>query len=295
MTRREWDIISPDSLAFGRTLTFITRTMCAQLARRPAPVGPLDLQAIIAKPFFDFFPTFGEGTQGGGHAEQFKPTVPFPKFGSGIIPHGAFGFYPITPADSSVYILCMNPSSQGNGMSKSNSIIAIYPSHMDAAAAIKELQHSGFDMERLSIVGRDYPTDEHVVGYYNIGDRMKAWGKAGAFWGGLGGILFGSVFFWIPGVGPLLVAGPLVDRMTIGALEGAVVVGGLSAIGAGLNSPGVPRGSIVPYETTLKTGKSVLIVHGVQGDTTDTKEILGRTMPERVEHLPEGPAEGSES
>ena len=65
-------------------------------------------------------------------------------------------------------------------------------------------------MKKLSIVGKDYHTDEHVVGYYNAGDRMMYWGKLGAFWGGLWGMRFGSAFFFVPGVGPLLVAGPLV-------------------------------------------------------------------------------------
>jgi uncharacterized membrane protein len=86
-------------------------------------------------------------------------------------------------------------------MNKNNSIVAVYPSHTAAEAAIKELQQSGFDMKKLSIVGRDYHTDEHVVGYYNAGDRMKVWGKTGAFWGGLWGLLFGSAFFWVPGLG----------------------------------------------------------------------------------------------
>ena len=49
------------------------------------------------------------------------------------------------------------------------SIVAIYPSHMAAERAVKELQQSGFDMKKLSIVGRDFHTDEHVVGYYNSG------------------------------------------------------------------------------------------------------------------------------
>ena len=88
----------------------------------------------------------------------------------------------------------------------------------------------GLRYEKLSIVGRDYHTDEHVVGYYNANDRMKAWGRNGAFWGGIWGLLFGSAFFAIPGLGPLLVAGPLVAWI-VGALEGAVVVGGLSVIG----------------------------------------------------------------
>ena len=167
-------------------------------------------------------------------------------------------------------------------MSKNNSIVATYLSHTVAEAAIKELQQAGFDMKKLSIVGRDYHTDEHVIGYYNVGDRMKVWGKTGAFWGGLWGFLVGSAFFWIPGVGPLLVGGPLVGWI-VGALEGAIVVGGLSALGAGLYGLGIPEDSILRYETALKTGKFVLIVHGSIEDTTHAKEILNHTEPETLE------------
>jgi hypothetical protein len=84
-------------------------------------------------------------------------------------------------------------------MSNNNSVVAIFKSHIEAEAAVKELQHSGFDMKKLSIVGRDYHTDENVVGYYNAGDRMKYWGKLGAFWGGFWGLLFGSAFFYATG------------------------------------------------------------------------------------------------
>jgi len=41
-------------------------------------------------------------------------------------------------------------------------------------------------MRALSIVGKESHTDEHVVGYYNTGDRMKYWGKTGAFWEAFG-------------------------------------------------------------------------------------------------------------
>jgi hypothetical protein len=166
-----------------------------------------------------------------------------------------------------------------NMMNKDNAIVAIYKSHAEAEAAVKELQRSGFDMKKLSIVGRDYHTDENVVGYYNAGDRMKYWGKAGAFWGGIWGLLFGSAFFFIPGVGPLLVAGPLVAWI-VGALEGAVVVGGLSAIGAGLYSLGIPKDSVLQYETAVKTGKFILIAHGSPDETARAQEIIHRTSPE---------------
>jgi len=60
-------------------------------------------------------------------------------------------------------------------MTENNAVVAIYKSHPEAEAAIKELQQSGFDMKQLSIVGRDYHTDENVIGYYTTGDRMKYW------------------------------------------------------------------------------------------------------------------------
>ena len=94
-------------------------------------------------------------------------------------------------------------------MSENNSVVAIFGTHNQAEDAVRDLQKDGFDMKKLSIVGRDYHTDEHVVGYYNAGDRVMYWGTLGAFWGGLWGILFGSAFFLVPGIGPLLVAGPL--------------------------------------------------------------------------------------
>jgi len=88
--------------------------------------------------------------------------------------------------------------------------VAIYDTHSQAKEAIKELQKSEFDMMKLSIVGKGYHTKENVVGYYTTSNRMKSWSKSGAFWGGIWGLLFGAAFFAAPGIGPVLIAGPLV-------------------------------------------------------------------------------------
>ena len=154
-----------------------------------------------------------------------------------------------------------------------NSIVAIYNNHTEAEEAIKELQKSGFDMKKLSIVGKDYHTEEHVVGYYNMGDRMKSWGKWGAFWGWVWGVLFGSAFFIVPGIGPIVAAGPLVGWI-VGALESAVVVGGLTALGAGLISIGIPKDSILKYETALKADKFVVVAHGSAEEIDKAKKII---------------------
>ena len=167
-------------------------------------------------------------------------------------------------------------------MSEQNSVVAIYGTHTGAEEAVKELQRAGIDMHSLSIIGRDYHTDENVVGYYDTGDRMKYWGKVGAFWGGFWGLLFGSAFFAIPGLGPVLVAGPLVAWI-VGALEGAVVVGGLSAVGAGLFSLGIPKDSVLAYETALKADGFLVTAHGPAEEIARAKTILGTTNATRVD------------
>ncbi|MGA9424502.1 MAG: general stress protein, partial [Terracidiphilus sp.] len=161
-------------------------------------------------------------------------------------------------------------------MNITNSVVAIYDTHEQAEHAVKELQQAGVDMKSLSIAARDTHTDEHVVGYYNAGDRMKYWGKVGAFWGGFWGLLFGSALFAVPGIGPILVAGPLVAWIVAG-LEGAAVVGGVSAVGAGLVSIGIPKDSVLKYDVALKTDKFLLVVHGTPDDVNKAKDIIAGT------------------
>ena len=157
-----------------------------------------------------------------------------------------------------------------------NSVVAVFTQHSGAENAIKALKDDRFDVKKLSIVGSDYRSNEDVVGFYNTGDRMMYWGKTGAFWGGLWGMLFGAAFLVIPGIGPIIAAGPVVTWI-IGALEGAIMVGGISALGAGLFSLGIPKDSVVKYETSLKAGKFLLIAHGTAAEVAKAKDIIAGT------------------
>jgi hypothetical protein len=175
-------------------------------------------------------------------------------------------------------------------MPKIASVVAIYNTHPEAEAAVLAFQSSGFDMKKLSIAGKDYHSEDHVIGFYNAGDRMKFWGKRGAFWGGLWGLLLGSALFAIPGFGQVMVLGPLVGWI-VGAMGEAVVVGGLSALGAGLYSIGIPRDSVVRYETAIKADHFVVVAHGNSDEVAAAKRILDRTNPVSIEeHGESGPA-----
>lgn len=79
----------------------------------------------------------------------------------------------------------------------------------------------------------------------------------------------------------MLVAGPLVAWI-VGALEGAAVVGGVSAIGAGLIGIGIPKDSVVQYELAIKTDKFLLMVHGTAPDVEKARSIIASTRPMNV-------------
>ncbi len=158
-------------------------------------------------------------------------------------------------------------------MSKENSPVYIFNTHVEAEEAIHALSRAGFDVKKLSLVGKGYHTEEHPVGFYTAGDRIKSWGSAGAFWGGIWGLLLAPAVFFLPGLGLLAMAGPVVATL-VGALEGAVVVGGLSALGAALTQIGIPKDQVIKYETALKVDKYVLMVHGNAEDLAKVSSVL---------------------
>jgi len=163
-----------------------------------------------------------------------------------------------------------------------DTVLAIYPTQAEAQEAVRTLQHASFDMRNLSIIGRDYHTEQDILGYYNSGDRIRFWGKLGAFWGGLSGLLLGSAFLFIPVVGHVVVLGPLVSWIANG-LGGALLGGGLSAFGAALYSIGIPKDSILAYETALKADRFLLIAHGTADEVERARAILINTLPERLD------------
>jgi len=161
-------------------------------------------------------------------------------------------------------------------MENDHSPFYIFNTHVEAEQAIQSLSRAGFDMKKLSLVGKGYHTEEHPIGFYTTGDRIKTWGGMGAFWGGIWGLLFAPAVFFFPGLGLMAMAGPIVAALVSG-LEGAVVVGGISALGAALTQIGVPKDQVIKYETALKVDKYVLLVHGSADEVAKVHTVLANT------------------
>jgi hypothetical protein len=106
---------------------------------------------------------------------------------------------------------------------------------------------------------------------------VKYWGKLGAFWGTIFGILLAPAFFWIPGIGPILTGG-FIGSILMGTVEGAAVGaavgGGTSALAAALAGAGIPKDSVIRYEADVKANKFVLIAAGTAAEVERARAIL---------------------
>jgi hypothetical protein len=171
---------------------------------------------------------------------------------------------------------------KGLKMENPETSIAVFEDHNGAENAVKKLTAGGFAMKQLTVIGKGYHTEENVVGFYNTGDRVKFWGKRGAFWGGLWGLFFGGLFMSIPVVGHVIILGYLAS-MVFSGVETAIVAGGLSALGAAMFSIGIPKDSVIQYETALKADNFLVMVHGTAEEAVRARAILGIQKPLRLD------------
>ena len=143
--------------------------------------------------------------------------------------------------------------------------VAVFERSREAESAIRELQGAGFDMTKLSVLGRGFDAEERAIGLNAARDDLKILGKEGTFWGGAFGALFWPAFFFIPGIGPVLTAG-LIGSALIATVEaaavGAAIEATASALVVVLSGWGIPKDAAIGYETDLKANRLLLIASG---------------------------------
>lgn len=169
------------------------------------------------------------------------------------------------------------PSPQG-----SHIVMALFATHEAADAAVRGLDAGGVPLQSISVVGRDYHSEEQPVGYFNAGERAWFYGKQGAFWGGLAGLLLGSGFFFVPFVGPMVVLGPMTS-VIVGGIEGAVLAGGASALAGALTAVGVPRDSVLRYDSATRADQFLVTVHTQEQDVERIQRLLGEAGGTEIE------------
>ena len=171
------------------------------------------------------------------------------------------------------------PSSSAQPSAYDQAVVAIYRSHSDAEAAVRRLSEGGLPITQISIIGRNFETQEDVQGFYRPADAALDGAGQGAWFGGLFGLMMGAMgFFVMPMVGAFMVMGPL-SGMIAGAIGGA----GVGALINGLVASGVPREQALKYQERLQAGEFLVVVHGSADAAARAHEILDGTTPAHLQ------------
>jgi hypothetical protein len=158
-------------------------------------------------------------------------------------------------------------------MSPSNATVVIYETPARAQTAVTRIGEAGFDLRKLSLAGRDCQERVQVSGCYGSRGTIRYWGNQRGFWDSVWSLLPDWAFLQIPGIGPVLVAGPLAGWI-VAVLENASIFGELSALGACLYNIGIPRQEIPACEAALGAGKLLLVACGSCDEVSHAREIL---------------------
>ncbi|HHY75990.1 MAG TPA: hypothetical protein GX500_04290 [Firmicutes bacterium] len=155
-------------------------------------------------------------------------------------------------------------------------VLGVFDSIEQAERAADELQRRGFDRNEISIVAKESSarSDREGRGETTMMSDISGGVATGGAIGGVAGLLAGAGALAIPGLGPLVAAGPIA-----GALSGAVTGG----IAGGLIDWGIPEESGRRYENRVKEGKIVAAVRTRDDKVEDAADILRRNGAYDVE------------
>jgi len=139
--------------------------------------------------------------------------------------------------------------------------------------AIQRLCDAGFDPRNLSVVTRQSKASQHSLAASPPGSGLRPEIECGTVWDRIELLLCGWACFPMPKLGVVLAAGPLAGWINA-ALRNETLLPGLSSMGAGLCSIGIPRSLVPFYEAEVRAGGFLLIAHGSTKDVVRARGIL---------------------
>ena len=145
-------------------------------------------------------------------------------------------------------------------------IAALFDSPDGAMRVVEQLIARDFPMDQVSLLHRagGHGDDFLGISYGSEAERIRVWSEHGALWGSLAGLLAGaSGLLIVPGIGALLVVGPMIDAIA-GAVLGAGVMAGsalATRVGIALHRIGIPRDKLEHLHQAIMDGKTLLLIH----------------------------------
>ena len=174
-------------------------------------------------------------------------------------------------------------------------LLAFHVDAEHAQRALDRLQQHDFPMDRVSVLGRASASGDDPLGVYysGVGERMRGWGGLGAFWGGIWGLATGAAgMFLLPGIGPVVAAGPVVEALAGGAagagVGGAVMAGAGAAaeLTVSLHQLGLPEDCLDAIRERLSRGEHLVMLIVQRAEASTWRPLLEDAGPEAMLELP---------
>jgi uncharacterized protein (TIGR02271 family) len=168
----------------------------------------------------------------------------------------------------------------GSGTRGKKAVFAIATSEQQASRIVDELKSSGFSKDDVSVIFADKRSSKEFAHEKNTKapEGATTGAAAGGVLGGALGWLAGAGALAIPGVGPLIAAGPI-----MAALSGAAIGAATGGIAGGLIGLGIPEYEAKRYESRVREGNILISVHSDNADETRrAKEIFERNSAEDI-------------
>ena len=176
---------------------------------------------------------------------------------------------------------------------KNTAAFGIYPSRLAVEEAVDQLRSAGFRSTDISVL---FPENQGTKDFAHEKNTKAPEGAttgtvAGGITGGVLGWLTGIGLLAIPGLGPMIAAGPIVA-----ALAGAGAVGALGGFIGALVGMGIPEYEAKRYEGLVRNGGILISVHCDNSEwTSKAKNILERTGADDVSSTGEASADFAET
>lgn len=160
-------------------------------------------------------------------------------------------------------------------MSTTNTTLGVFTTHSAAESALNELKGFGVNESDLSYVYKNDKGDLKDGQTGNkVGEGTAAGVTTGAVLGGIAGLIVANIA--LPGIGTILVAGPLATALGISAVTATAVAGAATGAAAGgligaLKNLGVDDADVKLYEDHVRKGDVLVIARGTP---TSTKSIF---------------------
>jgi hypothetical protein len=154
--------------------------------------------------------------------------------------------------------------------------VAAFSDIAEAEKTVRKLIDGGVSAEKLSVLAKDMQCEKQVHGFVTSCDVAKKAATGSAWLGGLFGVLAGAAFIWVPGAGPLVVAGSLTSAL-LGGVEGAVAAAAAGGVLGWLSALGIEKKHILKFEDHLKAGRYLVVVTGSFEDLEKAASILSET------------------